>query len=135
MCKISKRHAFLLGGKVAGALQKSCLRYDLDENVWLPMPDMQVARAASSSCYIAGYVYVLCGGHKDSKWPNSIEKLFISESTSEQLQQSWHFIPMKNVASELTPRTNFIACPINKTEIVIMGGQKVYEVIQVLCFC
>ena len=135
-CKTSEIHAFLIGGKHdviegwrrAGCIGlKSCLRFDLAKDTWEEMPSMQEDRREASSCALAGYLYVFCG-HKHGRYNlNSIEKLQLVDSASEQNQQVWQLIPTSNLASDFTARKSPVACPLNKTQILIMGGQTDYN--------
>ena len=81
----------------------SCLRFDLAGNEWLEMPSMQVARTQSSSCSLAGSLYVFCGYNNErGGFLNSIEKLSLFESASEQNQQVWQLLHDNNETPDLT---------------------------------
>ena len=41
LSKTSSKHAYLIGGRFdAKTASEKCLRYDLEENIWEPMPDL-----------------------------------------------------------------------------------------------
>ena len=42
---------------------------------------------------------------------------------TEQMQQEWQLIPDSNIIPSFTKRSGVIACPINQTQILLMGGQ------------
>ena len=86
------------------------------------MPSMQVGREKSSSCSLDGYLFAFCGYNANQGQLKSIEKLRVVRSASEQNQESWQLIPVANIASSLTPRESVVACPLNETKILIMGG-------------
>ena len=83
---------------------------------------MNVARYACSSCPLAGFLYVFCGMGECSKYENSIERLPLVESTPTQKDQSWMLIYSAGMNPGFPPRYSAIACPLNFSQIVIMGG-------------
>lgn len=123
LCKTSRKHAFLIGGKEVGGLRTdSCIRFDLEAGNWEEMPPMNVARSESSSCALAGFLYVFCGIDIDDDISLSIEKLQLVPSAKIQKWYVWQLIPNINIAPDLTERSFPVVCPLNDREILIMGG-------------
>ena len=77
-------------------------------------------------------MYVFCGYNTDRDL-QSIEKLRIVESCSEQNLEAWEVIETSHYS--FPPRRLVVACPLDETRILIMGGRmgqltytrKVYE--------
>ena len=55
-----------------------------DQTAWEYIPSMQEARYASSSCSLGDNLYVFCGFNDQAGERQSIEKLRVTESVSEQ---------------------------------------------------
>ena len=88
------------------------MRFDFEWERWEnDLPPLQTARWNSSSCSLAGYVYVFCG--EDI---TTIEKLRVVASLSEQKQQVWQIIESNNLFSI---RSWPVACPLNPDLILI----------------
>ena len=121
-CKISYKHALIVGGAHEETeFLNSCLRFDLSRQEWEPMPSMNVARVLSSSCVLGDHrVFVFCG-MSSTGFLQSIEVLQIRDSASEQMREAWQLVPL-NLISELTPRSYAVVCPVNQSEILVMGG-------------
>ena len=99
LCKSSEKRAFLIGGSAAGKLLSACLLYDLVSNTWEWMPELNTPRMASSSCSLAGSLYVF-GGITGQK-PNQIERLQIVASIDQQKQKEWEPINPTKLACGL----------------------------------
>ena len=89
------------------------------DRAWASMPQMHVARNAGSSCLLSNSLYVFCG-HKTAGYLNSVERLRIVESESEQNDQAWELLHSQadesnNVRFELTARELPLACPLNSS--------------------
>ena len=81
------------------------------------MPELNQERTNAGACVLQAKIYVFCGSSDNEI--NSIEAIsetaLISNSTAR-----WQLIEApRNV---LSSRTSLTVCPINDTEIVIMGG-------------
>ena len=113
----------MIGGSSGGKYLNTCLRFDLAGEAWEQMPSMQVARQQSSSCFLSGNLYAFCGLNGDKGLLQSIEKLRVFALASEQKQQAWQLIPEGNFAADFSPRCSLVACPLNSTQILIMGGR------------
>ena len=74
MCAVDARFIYLTGGKLDGAIQNLCLRYDILTDLWQELPNMKQARCLHSSSELAGYIYVFCGMNTYGL-TNSVEKL------------------------------------------------------------
>ena len=93
------------------------------------MPQMQVGRINLSTCVVAGYLYAFCGEGKPetsdfSHNLNSIERLMLTESDSDQKSQAWELIAEAKIHSEFTSRLTPVVCTLNSNEILIMGGKE-----------
>ena len=81
ICAVNARFVFLTGG---GGM-KRCLRYDVENDLWLHMQPMHQARRMHSSCQLAEFIYVFCGiDGCNSGALNSVEKLAIDVESSNQ---------------------------------------------------
>ena len=114
VCKTNNMHAFILGGLSVGA-KNTCMRYDMFKETWESMPPMQQGRKFLSSCSLRGYIYVIGGQNDSSQYLQTIEKLRVKESLSEQMKQVWQTIPTSNLSRYFTARIFHIASPISPT--------------------
>ena len=81
---------------------------------------MKIARTRTASCFLASYLYVFCGDHHGNK-RKAVERLKIEASEDRQMEQAWQLICLKS-KTILSPRTRPVACPLNDSQILIMGG-------------
>ena len=86
---------------------------------------MNEARRECSSCALAGHLYVFCGYNSNGDL-QSIEKLRVVESCSEQKMQAWEVI-QTSIDSSFRVRRLVVACPLDETRILIMGGKTGYR--------
>lgn len=109
---------FLVGGMDSNRVTlKSTFRHDIANNKWESMPELKQARDRASACSLGGKVYVFAG-YGWNMCLNSIEKL--NNPNLPKDQASWQLIePPKDI---LSPHSYAIVAPLNKTEIVILGG-------------
>ena len=83
------------------------------------MPQLNVARQGSGSCFLGGNLYIICGSNEEDGPLKSVEKLTV---TGAVVGEAWQLIPAKNFARDFTPRGWPIVCELNSNEIAIMGG-------------
>ena len=60
------------------------------------------------------------GGYDNSSYMTQIQALPFKEEIKEQNQEEWRILAVQH--DQFTPRCWFPACPLNETEIVIMGS-------------
>ena len=76
--KVNDKFLFLIGGANSNDYMNSCVRYDVEKNLWEVMPFMIEGRMSHSSCFLENKVYVFCG--RNAQGPMiSIESLKITE--------------------------------------------------------
>ena len=86
------------------------------------MPSMNFARASSSTYKHNENLYVFCGTDAKGRILQSMEKLKVVSSLSEQKQKVWKYIKTPDAEPGLTLRTLPVICPIDEAHILIMGG-------------
>ena len=118
----------MTGGLVAigGILQENVSYYDIAGNTWKGLKaELNIARYLHSACTLNGIVYVFCGWD-DVSLINSIE--MISESSLlANATTLWQLIDVDYYI--LTTRWYPAVAPLNDTEIAILGGHILSDVI------
>ena len=92
--------------------------FDIKTNKWRVAPSLNIARYMHASCAIGKTVYVFCGKVPGLLITNSIER---SRVTGRSQMEPWELLQVNG--SSLAPRHSLGVCPLNQTEIVIIGGQ------------
>ena len=91
--------------------------FDLENETWSSMPDLNVARNEHSSCYHGGYIYVLGGKTNDVWSTNSIERFHFDHAPR---PSAWEqFTP---TVSQLLTTTYPALFSLNDTELIFFGG-------------
>ena len=68
------RFAYVIGGHFKRCCLGSVSRYDTSSDVWQSMPQLNIARAQASACFLGDIIYVICGVGNTTRL-NSIERL------------------------------------------------------------
>ena len=96
LCKASDFHVYLIGGKIDGSRQTSCMRFNLSSCAWEDgMPPMSVTRSGASSCSLGGHMYVFCGTSSNGSFLDSIECLKLYMSANKQRENCWMLLSQK----------------------------------------
>ena len=110
-------YVFVIGGGSYGPF-KTVSRYEITDDIWEEMPELNETRVYSSACSLGGNIYVFCGCNDEEGYANSIEKLNNPGLTRNEA--SWKLIQPPN--SILSPRSNPVVVTLNANQIAILGG-------------
>ena len=124
LAAVKETHIFYTGGSKGGEAQRKTLFYNVERDEWKEGPDMNVAREYHSSCSFADFTYVI-GGRTQNGMTDSIERLNSTEIVSRCYplffwSHTWQHIQV--AGSSLPACHSALVCPLNDTEIIIMGG-------------
>ena len=108
------RFVFVSGGWK----KRSVERYDVANDTWQLVPQLNGVRWRHASVAVGRLVYVVCGSD-DRRRLYSFERLDTSLADSGAAR--WELIPMPEI--DLTPRDWPVAAAISATELIILGGK------------
>ena len=121
LCRVSSELVAIIGGSIQETQYlQSCLLYNLANESVSALPHLNQKRRTSSSCFLDNKLYTFCG-RSEHGYLNTIEMLAMDPSSGHQGNNNWRLL-QGVYPSVLKARANCIACPINASEIVIMGG-------------
>ena len=109
-----EKYIFLIGG----AQSKIVSRYDIVNDTWEEMPELNESRGYASACSLGGKIYVIGGYTEDYESINSIENLINPSLTRNET--FWKLIQPPN--SILSPCHYPVVVPINANQIAILGA-------------
>ena len=102
------KYVFVIGG-CKEILFKSVSRYEISNDRWIEMPELNEARAYANACSLGDNVYVIGGYDNQERFTNSIEKLSNPGLTRDEA--SWKLIQPPD--SILSPRKSPVVVPFN----------------------
>jgi hypothetical protein len=76
----AKDYVFAFGGMKDGRAVKSVERYSIKADMWMVLPELNIARANASGIVMLDYLYVF--GGKDQAFINTIERLNLKNISS-----------------------------------------------------
>ena len=98
-----------------GTGKKSVEKYSLEAYRWTKLPDMNEVRAMHASCIVGSSLFVFCGSSPDLQANETFERF-----DTEKVGAQWELIMNLKVHC-ITRRLRPAACPLNESEILILG--------------
>ena len=109
----------LTGGRTrSDDVTDECFAYLVEENTWIELPNLVMARESHSSCVLGNKVFVF-GGHESRGILNAIEVLEQSCIDPAEVLMPWQLI---NTNFGIAPRMNALFCPIYERTLLVSGG-------------
>ena len=97
LANLNDNFVFIVGG---GADNRSTIsahgktqRYNVAENSWIDLPNLNVSRQGAAACGIGDAVYVFCGMKANSEGINSVE--FLENATAPSVG-TWNIIEIES---------------------------------------
>lgn len=75
MAAYAKDYVFAFGGCCFNKASKAVERYSIKADMWMSLPDMNIARISPTGIIIQDYLYVFGGKTEQLKFINKIERL------------------------------------------------------------
>ena len=128
LCTFIDEYILVIGGfnRKHSAIGLSTIDiYDIWTDSWLPGPKMPQERFNMGACVHGDFLYISCGFSLGNCLQDMIRInifKFIAQKTPKYCWESLYHRRWR-----LTPRESPIMCPLNATEILIMGGQHFHQ--------
>ncbi|MDR3549270.1 MAG: kelch repeat-containing protein [Candidatus Pacebacteria bacterium] len=115
LAQYAGKYIYAIGGLNKGAV-KCCEKYNIEQDSWSALKDLNEARSELSVCVMNEFIYAIAGG------PRGAEKKSVERMSIFKEDDGWEMLAIDNADKGWTARIGCGVCKINEDTIIVFGG-------------